>query len=212
MTDPDGTFVTYCYDDAHRLTDVTDGAGNTIHYTLDPSGNRAKEDIKDASGNLTHTLSRLYNRIGQLATQATAEADPSDFSYDATGNRLSAQVNGATQAYTYPTNNHRLASVAGAARSYDAAGNTTAIDGTARTFAYDATGRMSQATRNGTLAMEYRYNERGEQVRRFLGATNTTPSTTKPAIVWATTTPTARRSSKRSGSTTCRWGCWRGPR
>ena len=497
VTDPDGTFVIYGYDAAHRLTDVTDGAGNTIHYTLDPSGNRAKEDTKDASGALKHTLSRIYNKLGQLATQATAEADPTDFSYDlngnvqlvtdalkrktqndydplnrvkqalqdvggiaaktqfeydaldrttkvtdpkglatsyqyngfgdvlkltspdtgvtsytynsggnlatrtdargtktkyvydvlgrlakatyadkaliasytydasqnvcaagetfalgrlsklqdgsgltqycydrfgrvvrkvqttngkafavryaytkggrlsrvtypdgavvdyvrnalgqatevgvtaaggtrqkllggatyypfgpsagwsygngrplqrvldqnyrplaiqdsrsdglnigfgfnpvgnltaltapgntapvvtlgydnldrltafkdgptgtvidgysydATGNRLSAQVNGGTQTYSYPTDSHRLASVAGAARSYDAAGNTTAIDGTAREFAYDATGRMSQAKRGGTLAMEYRYNDRGEQVRRFLGTTNT---------------------------------------
>jgi len=497
VTDPDGTFVTYGYDAAHRLTDVTDGAGNSIHYTLDPSGNRFKEDTKDASGTLKHTLSRIYNNLGQLATQATAEADPTDFSYDlngnvqlvtdalkrktqtdydpldrvkqilqdvggiaaktqfdydaldrttkvtdpkglatsyqynglgdllkltspdtgatsytynsagnlatqtdargtktnyiydalgrlakatyadkaliatytydasqtvcatgetfalgrlsklqdgsgltqycydrfgrvvrkvqttngkaftvryaytkggrlsrvtypdgavvdyvrnalgqatevgvtaaggtrqkllggatyypfgpsagwsygngrplqrvldqdyrpltiqdsrsdglnigfgfnpvgnltsltapgntapvvtlgydnldrltafkdgptgtvidgysydATGNRLSAQVNGSSQTYSYPTDSHRLASVAGAARSYDAAGNTTAIDGTAREFAYDATGRLSQAKRSGTLAMEYRYNDRGEQVRRFLGTTNT---------------------------------------
>ncbi|QNH23137.1 RHS repeat protein [Xanthomonas sp. GW] len=497
VTDPDGTFAIYGYDAAHRLTDVTDGAGNTIHYTLDPSGNRFKEDTKDASGALKHTLSRIYNNLGQLATQATAEADPTDFSYDlngnvqlvtdalkrktqtdydplnrvkqalqdvggiaaktqfdydaldrttkvtdpkglatsyqynglgdllkltspdtgvtsytynsagnlatqtdaratktnyvydalgrlakatyadkaliatytydatqtvcatgetfalgrlsklqdgsgltqycydrfgrvmrkvqttngkaltvryaytkggrlsrvtypdgavvdyvrnalgqatevgvtaaggtrqkllggatyypfgpsagwsygngrplqrvldqdyrpqaiqdsrsdglnvgfgfdpvgnltsltapgntapvvtlgydnldrltafkdgptgtvidgysydATGNRLSAQVNGGTQTYNYPTDSHRLASVAGAARSYDAAGNTTAIDGTAREFAYDATGRLSQAKRSGTLAMEYRYNDRGEQVRRFLGTTNT---------------------------------------
>ncbi|WP_369977410.1 DUF6531 domain-containing protein [Xanthomonas bundabergensis] len=497
VTDPDGTFVTYGYDAAHRLTDVTDGAGNAIHYTLDASGNRAKEDTKDASGTLKHTLSRIYNKLGQLATQATAEADPTDFtydsngnvqlvtdalkrktqtdydpldrvkqvlqdvggiaaktqfdydaldrttkvtdpkglatsyqynglgdllkltspdtgvtsytynsagnlatrtdarntktnyvydalgrlakatyadkaliatytydasqtvcpagetfalgrlsklqdgsgltqycydrfgrvvrkvqttngkaltvryaytkggrlsrvtypdgavvdyvrnalgqatdvgvtaaggarqkllggatyypfgpsagwsygngrplqraldqdyrplaiqdsrsdglnigfafdpvgnltaltapgntapvvslgydnldrltafkdgptgtvidgySYDATGNRLSAQVNGSAQTYGYPTDSHRLASVASAARSYDAAGNTTAIDGTAREFAYDATGRLSQAKRSGTLAMEYRYNDRGEQVRRFLGTTNT---------------------------------------
>ncbi|WP_141696748.1 RHS repeat domain-containing protein, partial [Xanthomonas graminis] len=77
---------TYGYDAAHRLTDVTDGAGNSIHYTLDASGNRAKEDTKDASGALKHTLSRIYNKLGQLATQATAEADPTDFSYDSNGN------------------------------------------------------------------------------------------------------------------------------
>ena len=38
--------------------------------------------------------------------------------------------------------------MASAARGYDAAGNTTAIDDTAREFAYDATGRMSEAQRH----------------------------------------------------------------
>ncbi|PPU22889.1 hypothetical protein XspCFBP7912_21515, partial [Xanthomonas sp. CFBP 7912] len=51
------------------------------------------------------------------------------YSYDATGNRLSAKVGTATQAYTYPADSHRLSAVAGVARSYDATGNTTAIGG-----------------------------------------------------------------------------------
>nr|WP_245879458.1 hypothetical protein [Xanthomonas pisi] len=67
--------------------------------------------------------------------------------HDPTGSRLSAKVGTATQAYTYPTDSHRLSAVAGVARSYDAAGNTTAIGGTAHQYTYDTTGRMTQARR-----------------------------------------------------------------
>ncbi|MFW9521786.1 RHS repeat protein, partial [Xanthomonas euvesicatoria pv. euvesicatoria] len=44
VTQPDGAFTAFTYDAAHRLTDITDNAGNTVHYTLDNAGNRVKED------------------------------------------------------------------------------------------------------------------------------------------------------------------------
>ncbi|NEL80836.1 MAG: RHS repeat protein, partial [Xanthomonas perforans] len=79
VTQPDGAFTVFTYDAAHRLTDITDNAGNTVHYTLDNAGNRVKEDTKDAAGTLKRTLSRVYNQLGQLKTQATAASDPTDF-------------------------------------------------------------------------------------------------------------------------------------
>ncbi|MBB4129820.1 hypothetical protein GGR62_000564 [Xanthomonas campestris] len=39
------------------------------------------------------------------------------YSYDATGNRLSAKVGGVMQTCTYPTTNHRPSAVAGMART-----------------------------------------------------------------------------------------------
>ncbi|MDH5821409.1 RHS repeat-associated core domain-containing protein, partial [Luteimonas sp. RD2P54] len=66
-----------------------------------------------------------------------------------------------------------LAAVAGVARNYDNAGNTLAI-GTAREFVYNAANRMSQAKQGGAVAMHYVYNGKGEQVRRHLGASDTT--------------------------------------
>ena len=66
VTSPDASFVTYTYDAAHRLTDVTDGLGNTIHYTLDISGNRVREEIKDASGNLSRQVTRTYDALNRL--------------------------------------------------------------------------------------------------------------------------------------------------
>lgn len=49
VTQPDGSFTSYAYDEAHRLTDIGDNAGDTIHYTLDSAGNRTQEDTKNAS-------------------------------------------------------------------------------------------------------------------------------------------------------------------
>ncbi|MBN6151933.1 type IV secretion protein Rhs [Xanthomonas sp. AmX2] len=148
----------------------SDGLG--VGFAFDPAGNL---DALTAPGNAAPVMSLGYDALGRLTEfkDGPTGAVIDGYSYDATGNRLSAKVNGATQAYAYPATSHRLSAVAGTARTYDAVGNTTAIGGTARQYVYDATGRMSQAKRAGQLAMNYRYNGRGEQVRRFLGTANT---------------------------------------
>lgn len=54
---------------AHRLTNIKDGAGNTLHYTLDAMGNRIQEDVADPTGQLIKALSRTVdtlNRIQQI--------------------------------------------------------------------------------------------------------------------------------------------------
>ncbi|MFG6416142.1 hypothetical protein ACG02S_19795 [Roseateles sp. DC23W] len=69
VTLPDASAVNYGYDDAHRLTSVTDNRGNKITYTLDNSGNRIGEAITDPSGRLAKTLTRVpdaLNRIQQV--------------------------------------------------------------------------------------------------------------------------------------------------
>ncbi|MCC4635871.1 RHS repeat-associated core domain-containing protein, partial [Xanthomonas dyei] len=127
------------------------------------------------AGNPTPEIGLGYDTLGRLTGLKDGSTGTliDGYSVDATGNRLSAKVGAATLIYTYPTNSHRLSAVAGVARSYDATGNTTAIGGTARQYTYDTTGRMTQARRAGAVTMNYRYNGRGEQVRRFLGTTNT---------------------------------------
>ena len=69
VTLPDNSYVSYGYDDAHRLTSITDNIGNSVTYTLDNSGNRTAEEVKDPSGVLVRTLSRIpdaLNRIQQV--------------------------------------------------------------------------------------------------------------------------------------------------
>ncbi|MBB4721720.1 RHS repeat-associated core domain-containing protein [Xanthomonas euvesicatoria] len=146
--------------------------GLDVGFGFDPAGNLT---ALTPAGNTTPEIGLGYDTLGRLTGFKDGRTGTliDGYSYDATGNRLSAKVGTATQVYAYPTDSHRLSAVAGVARTYDATGNTTAIGGTARQYTYDTTGRMTQARRAGAVTMNYRYNGRGEQVRRFLGTTNT---------------------------------------
>jgi YD repeat-containing protein len=66
VSQPDGSTLSYAYDDAHRLTDVTDNLGNTVHYTLDNLGNRKAENASDATGNITRNVLRTYDSLNRL--------------------------------------------------------------------------------------------------------------------------------------------------
>lgn len=68
-TTPDGAKIIYTYDDAHRLTDVADSMGNSVHYTLDYRGNRISEQTRDPSGNLSRQVSRVYTTLNRLQSQ-----------------------------------------------------------------------------------------------------------------------------------------------
>lgn len=86
VTQPDGGFTSYAYDAAHRLTGVSDNAGNSITYTLNAVGQRTNEDVKDPSATLRATLSRTYDTLAQLQTQTDALSHNTGFTYDANGN------------------------------------------------------------------------------------------------------------------------------
>ncbi|WP_241236736.1 RHS repeat-associated core domain-containing protein [Xanthomonas arboricola] len=169
-----GRTLARMYDQDYRPQSIQDSrtGGLEIGFGFDPVGDLI--DLTPA-GNPTPELQLTYDALGRL----TALKDGSTgtvidgYSYDGTGNRMSAKVGGATQAYTYPTTNHRLSAVAGVARTYDKMGNTLTIGGKAREYLYDNTGRMTQVKRAGVAVMNYRYNGLGEQVRRYLGTTNT---------------------------------------
>ncbi|OGT56156.1 MAG: hypothetical protein A3E01_02445, partial [Gammaproteobacteria bacterium RIFCSPHIGHO2_12_FULL_63_22] len=86
ITQPDGTFLAFTYDAAHRLTDITNVTGNSLHYVLDNSGNRISEANKDPNGVIKRSLSRVYDSLGQLQILADALSTPTDFTYDLNGN------------------------------------------------------------------------------------------------------------------------------
>lgn len=72
-TQPDGSYLYYRYDDAHRLTSVTDQVnndgnptGNTVTYTLDNMGNRKTEQLNDATNTITRHIQRDYDALNRL--------------------------------------------------------------------------------------------------------------------------------------------------
>ncbi|WP_036250645.1 RHS repeat protein [Methylobacter sp. BBA5.1] len=66
ITGPDGAYLAYSYDDAHRLTGIQDQLGNTVTYTLDALGNRLQEDVRDPTGQLARSQSRVYDALSRL--------------------------------------------------------------------------------------------------------------------------------------------------
>ena len=72
VTMPNGSTLSYGYDGAHRLTDITDAAGNKIHYVLDNAGNHTSEQVSDASGALASTVTRVFDALNRVQSQTGA--------------------------------------------------------------------------------------------------------------------------------------------
>jgi RHS repeat-associated protein len=91
VKDGDGVTVTYTYDAAHRLTDVTDAGNRRFHYTLDAAGNKTKEEVITEAGTVVRTTAQSFNALGQLTTvtdglgRTVFSASLTD-SYDPNGN------------------------------------------------------------------------------------------------------------------------------
>ncbi len=86
LTRPNGAFTQYTYDAAHRLTDITDNLGNTLHYTLDAMGNVLKEEVKDSSGQLARVMEQEYDQLSRLLLNIGGENQTQHYQYDANGN------------------------------------------------------------------------------------------------------------------------------
>jgi RHS repeat-associated protein len=89
---PDGSFLTYGYDTAHRLTTVTDMLGDTISYTLDALGDRTATAITNAGHSTTWQHAASYDALGRLLTDfGGGSQNPlwsTTYTYDAGGNVL----------------------------------------------------------------------------------------------------------------------------
>jgi YD repeat-containing protein len=66
VTFPDGSWLAYGYDDAHRLNELKDNAGNSVHYTLDNSGSRIGEEVRDPTGTLKQQIGRAMDALHRV--------------------------------------------------------------------------------------------------------------------------------------------------
>ena len=94
VTLPDGSTLKYGYDIAHRLTDLTDGLGNHLHYTLDALGNRTAENTYDSTSTLRRTHTRVFNALDELYQDINAggSATATTFGYDGNNNRTTVDA------------------------------------------------------------------------------------------------------------------------
>ena len=91
VTLPDGSFLSYTYDDAHRLTTIEDNLDNRISYTLDAMGNRTLEEVRDPLNQLAQKRSRVYNTLNRLFHELGAQNQTTEYTYDNQGNVLTVK-------------------------------------------------------------------------------------------------------------------------
>ena len=178
VTLPDGSSLSYTFDDAHRLTQVSDGLGNKIVYTLDAMGNRTAENTYDPSGALHRTHTRVINTLNEVYQEVSAagtSAVTTTFGYDNDGNQTSIDA---------PLSRNT-------AESYDALNRVSSITDPANgvtTFSYDAEDNLTSVTDPRSLSTSYGYSGFGDLTFQVSPDTGTTSKTYDSAGNLATST------------------------
>jgi RHS repeat-associated protein len=85
---PDGSFLSYGYDTAHRVTSVTDAVGSTLQYTLDALGDKTQINTYDSSSHLDRQHSATFDALGRMLTDVAGVGQTTTYSYDKNGNAL----------------------------------------------------------------------------------------------------------------------------
>jgi RHS repeat-associated protein len=161
VTLPDTSYVQYTYDAAHRLTQLNDGLGNKILYTLDGMGNRVSESAYDPANNLARTRSRVYNALNQLYQDLGAQNQTTAYAYDSNFNLTST-----TDPLTHQTTN-----------SYDALNRLLQVvdPGSGVTkYAYDSANNLTRVTDANTNATTYNYDGLNNLITQVSPDTGTT--------------------------------------
>ena len=86
VTRGDGSSLTYTWDDARRLTAITNNLGEKVEYSLDLMGNRTAQRLKDASNNLTKQNTWVYDELGRLLKSVGAGNQTHKQAYDLNDN------------------------------------------------------------------------------------------------------------------------------
>ncbi|MCU7850383.1 MAG: RHS repeat protein, partial [Candidatus Thiodiazotropha sp. (ex Lucinoma kastoroae)] len=172
VTQPDGSFLSYEYDPAHRLIGMEDTQGNRIDYTLDAMGNHLTEQVRDPQGTLTSSQSSVYDQLSQVHQLIDSQSHTTEYGYDANGNTTQttdANLNPSNQAYD-PLDRltqHTDALNGLTQYQYDAQDNLISVtdpNGLATTYTYDGLGNLTQLTSPDTGITTYTYDEAGNRL------------------------------------------------
>jgi RHS repeat-associated protein len=166
-TNPDGSYIEYLYDPAHRLTEIRDGALNRSVYTLDAMGNRTAENTYDPSNALRRTHSRVFSTLNRLwkDVNAAGTADvTTTFGYDNNGNQTSTQAPLGRNSSSLYDELNRLKQI-----TDPASGNTL--------FDYDANDNLTSVTDPRNLVTSYTYTGFGDLKTQLSPDTGLTTNT-----------------------------------
>ena len=167
VTLPDSSTLTYSYDNAHRLTKITDGPGYYITYTLDAMSNVTGASSYDPTGALHRTHTRAYNTLSELykdINSAGTSAVTTTYGYDSNGNQTSIAA---------PLSRNT-------ANQFDALNRLSQItdpNSGVTKLAYDANDNLASVQDPRSLATSYTHDGFGEVTQLVSPDTGTTTKT-----------------------------------
>lgn len=161
VTRGDGSWLSYTWDGARRLTNITNNLGETIEYSLDAMGNRTALRLKDASSSLTQQQAWVYDELGRLLRSVGAGGQTSSQQYDLNDNP------------TVSTNPKQHSNT----KAYDAldrvVSSTDPLNGVTA-LAYDAQDNLTQVQDPRGITTQYQYDGLGNLTKQISPDTGTT--------------------------------------
>ena len=165
---PDGSSLSYAYDNAGRLIAITNPKGERIDYTLDAVGNRTHERVSNAEGDIVRQQRFVFDELIRLLQSIGADQHAITHQYDKAGNRIATTDGlGHTKRFAYDALNRIVAT-------------TDALDGVIKQQ-WNARDQLTSVTDQGGLTTEYHYNGFGEKVRQISPDTGTSEFSYDPA-------------------------------
>ncbi len=165
------------YDTDGRLTSWEFRNGTSIlrnNVSWDVGGTRRRQHQSgQRDAGLRLPVRRARPADGEPAGQSGRQP-PSQFNYDAVGNRSNLTVNGTLTNYSYAAASNQLLALTGAtARSYvyDAAGNPTTIGSFTNT--YNNANRLTKVMNGTTTVATYKVNALGQRVEKVSSGVTT---------------------------------------
>jgi RHS repeat-associated protein len=150
-SNPDGHQISYTYDAAQRLIAATDNRGATVQYTLDAMGNRVREEVKDANGNIARSTARVIDSLNRMVAIQDAQGHSTALAYDANGEQVSV---------TDPLQQTTRQSLDGLRRNVA----TTFADNNSASQAWNQLGQLTEVTDPKGVKSRYQTNAFGDVV------------------------------------------------
>lgn len=161
ITLPDNSYLDFEYDAAQRLEAIQNNLNERIEYTLDAAGNRTKEEIKNSSGTIVKTQTRVFDELSRLMQDVGASNQTTQIGYDKNDNPT--QI---TDPKLNPTG-----------QAYDALNrliSQTDPDSNTINYTYDDQDRIKTVTDQRGLVTTYNYNGHGDLLSIISPDTGTT--------------------------------------
>jgi len=88
LTLPDSSYLSYLFDSAHRVTQVTDALGNYKQFTPDALGDITALNVYNNTNGLRYQHSATYDALSRRLTDVGGASQTTTFTYDKNGNPL----------------------------------------------------------------------------------------------------------------------------